>query len=82
MKQLLRPCLGWVAALRALAPHLLAPPAYNMERARDDYRYLASDTSMVRPDLFDPVIVCPTQRLRLQLPEFGGRNPVAIPAHY
>jgi hypothetical protein len=82
MKQLLRPCLGWVAALLALAPHLLAPPAYNMERARDDYRYLASDTSMVHPDLFDPVIVCPTQRLRLQLPEPRGRNSVAIPAHY
>ena len=52
--------LGLLVALLALtrpgrAQHLLAPPAYNMERAREDYRYLASDTTTVPHDLFDPI---------------------------
>lgn len=52
--------------------HLLAPPAYNMERAREDYRYLASDTSTVRRDLFDPIKFIPLNAAQSSYLSFGG----------
>ena len=50
----------------------LAPPAYNMERAREDYRYLAADTSTVRPDLFDPIKFVPLSRSKRSYLTLGG----------
>ncbi|UOQ52248.1 alginate export family protein [Hymenobacter cellulosivorans] len=50
---LLLSLLGGTSA--GYAQHQQAPPEYRMERAQEDYRYLAADTTTVRPDLFDPV---------------------------
>jgi hypothetical protein len=52
--------------------HLLAPPAYSMERAREDYRYLASDTSTVRPDPFDPIKFIPLTASKSTYLSLGG----------
>ncbi|GAB3584558.1 alginate export family protein [Hymenobacter daeguensis] len=74
--QMPRPAL--LAALLGVAlpgraqEHLLAPPAYRMERAREDYRYLASDTSTVRPDLFDPIKFIPLTASKSSYLSLGG----------
>jgi hypothetical protein len=52
--------------------HLLAPPGYKMERAQENYRYLASDTSTVRPDLFDPVKFIPLSASKRSFLSVGG----------
>jgi hypothetical protein len=54
------------------AQHLLAPPAYEMERAREDYRYLASDTTTVRHDLFDPLKFIPLSASKRTYLSVGG----------
>jgi hypothetical protein len=70
--------MGLLAGLLGLAfpgraqEHLLAPPAYSMERAREDYRYLASDTSTVRRDLFDPIKFIPLNASKNSYLSIGG----------
>jgi hypothetical protein len=77
MKLLSPSALGLLAALLGLArpgcaQHLLAPPDYNMERAREDYRYLASDTTTVRHDLFDPIKFIPLSASKRSYLSIGG----------
>lgn len=61
MNLLQRHHLGLLVSLLGLATlshaqeHLLAPPTYKMERAQENYHYLASDTTTVAHDLFDPI---------------------------
>ncbi|TGE08375.1 alginate export family protein [Hymenobacter fodinae] len=64
--------LAVAATTPGQAQHLLAPPAYRMERAQEDYRYLASDTTTVRPDLFDPVKFIPLSRSKRSYLSLGG----------
>jgi hypothetical protein len=69
--------LSWLTGLLALArpghaQHLLEPPAYKMERAQESYRYLASDTTAVPHDLFDPVKFIPLNALKTNYLTLGG----------
>ena len=55
-----------------LSQHLPAPPAYQMERAQEDYRYLASDTAAVPHDWFDPIKFIPINQHKTSYLTIGG----------
>jgi hypothetical protein len=56
----------------AYAQRLHAPPAYRMERAQEDYRYLTRDSSTVRPSRFDPLKLIPLGRSGRRYLTLGG----------
>jgi hypothetical protein len=77
MKLLELSALGMLGALLSIArpawgQHLLAPPDYEMERAREDYSYLGSDTSTVQRDLFDPLKFIPLNASKRSYLSLGG----------
>ncbi|WP_166648205.1 alginate export family protein [Hymenobacter sp. UV11] len=66
---------GRILAQSRLPPgeeHRATSPAYQMERAREDYRYLAHDSSAVPPDLFDPLKFIPLNAAKTTYLSFGG----------
>jgi hypothetical protein len=68
---------SWLLSLlagprQARGQELADPPAFELERAQEDYRYLATADSAVRPDVFDPLKFIPLTASQRSYLTLGG----------
>ena len=65
-------CLSGASAVGQTAPEVPAAPEYQLESAKEDYRYLATE-SAIPPDFFDPIKFIPLSASKQAYLSIGGQ---------